>query len=548
MEHLVSAQNSSNRTEYNNKKLDQRVLGKFYTPSVIGQNLSQQICEMLATAKQEQEIIICDPFAGNGALVRELLGEMKKQDLLLKYKNVRVLLLELDREALDSLEQLKNEVVALYGENVTVEFHQGDSFTSEVAKSFYSRINVLITNPPWELLKPDSREMGTMSKEEKQKYIDSLKDYDLKLASILPYSQPKKKFAGWGTNLSRCGFELSLRMLGIDGILGIVLPSSVFSDQMSENLRRHLASMTKFKKLNFYPATTRAFKGVDQDFMSGVFARSNEVKDSQSYELNIYDKDIQQASSERIIIDNCFLESNEFQIPVEHGLKFMEIMKQLSTHPKVGDFEKSNSALSIYAGRELDETGFEEKLATSGITFIKGRSISRYAYSAEAPMYVERKEASSFQSVNHPRLVWRDVARKSQVRRVHSMVIESEILCGNSLHIIYSRQDNINYLKALSVILNSMVFEAQVRSKLSTNHVSLGVVRTCHIPNLDEESISKLAELYDVKSKLPSLLKEIEIEVSELYGLNNEQLMYLAKKFFIRDEAAQLLLEQSLSH
>lgn len=46
----------------------------------------------------------------------------------------------------------------------------------------------------------------------KSMYIDSLREFDDYLSRVLPYSQPKRKFAGWGTNLSRVGAELSLEI------------------------------------------------------------------------------------------------------------------------------------------------------------------------------------------------------------------------------------------------------------------------------------------------------------------------------------------------
>lgn len=57
-------------------------------------------------------------------------------------------------------------------------------------------------------------------------YIDSLREFDDYLSRVLPYSQPKRKFAGWGTNLSRVGAELSLEICNKNGLVAIVMPAS----------------------------------------------------------------------------------------------------------------------------------------------------------------------------------------------------------------------------------------------------------------------------------------------------------------------------------
>lgn len=68
-------------------------------------------------------------------------------------------------------------------------------------------------------------------------YIDSLREFDDYLSRVLPYSQPKRKFAGWGTNLSRVGAELSLEICNKNGLVAIVMPASFFADEQSYILR-----------------------------------------------------------------------------------------------------------------------------------------------------------------------------------------------------------------------------------------------------------------------------------------------------------------------
>lgn len=545
MEHLNAARDAT-ETKYNNKDLNQRVLGKFYTPKSIGSYLAAQICERFEL-EDRNELVLCDPFAGDGRMISFLLEELQKINIVEKLNKITILLFELDNQAILNLESCSDNLMLNYGKKLEIKIENCDSLTSSEVSNCFDKVDLLITNPPWELLKPDTREMGNMSKESGNHYINSLREYDKKLAMVLPFSQPKKKFAGWGTNLSRCGFELSAKLIRPKGILGIVLPSSVFSDQMSEPLRKNLFNSGNLENINFYPAASKAFQDVDQDFISCVYS-NNENQNGTKYQLNVFNSELQLDVTENIELDIDFLKKNEFQIPLEHGKEFVEILRILSEKSKLSFFEKSNCELSLYAGREMDETGLENKLKNEGLRFIKGRSVLRYGFSSEKDMFLDHSlSTKSFNSINHPRLVWRDVARKSQIRRIQSMVIPEGILTGNSLHIIYSKSQNLAYLKALSVIFNSMVFEAQVRSKLSTNHISLGVVRCCHLPSLNEEIIDELSRMYDINLKTNIVLAEIESIVCEIYGLNNSHLQYLAIKFFPNDEITKIILGKSIN-
>jgi len=130
---------------------------------------------------------------------------------------------------------------------------------------------VLLTNPPWEALKPDRRELKQLTPEARAAYVAALRSYDEQLARLLPQSQPDKKFSGWGTNLSRCGLEFSIRLLRPNGWCGIILPSSLFSDQVSVRLRRWLFHETSLRRLSAYPAEARLFGGVDQTCSAAIF-------------------------------------------------------------------------------------------------------------------------------------------------------------------------------------------------------------------------------------------------------------------------------------
>ena len=100
-----------------------------------------------------------------------------------------------------------------------------------------------------------------------------MKEYDRKLSSLFPHSQPIRKFAGWGTNLSRCGTQVSLRLTRVGGVCGIVVLSSLLTDQMTISLRKWILKNATTTSISYYPAEARLFKNADQPRISSVIKR-----------------------------------------------------------------------------------------------------------------------------------------------------------------------------------------------------------------------------------------------------------------------------------
>ena len=180
------------------------------------------------------------------------------------------------------------------------------------------------------------------------------------------------------------------------------------------------------------------------------------------------------------------LDENSFIVPLQFGLTVMRMQAAWQHLPKFNEIE-SHEADGLWAGRELDETGHKKFLAKTGdYLFMKGRMVKRFGIAESPTRFVGRGGPRIPKSADHHRLVWRDVARPNQKRRMHATIIPPGIVTGNSLNVAYFRDGNLLRLKALLAVMNSLVFEAQVRSRLATAHISLGTVREVHIPHLTD--------------------------------------------------------------
>ena len=73
-------------------------------------------------------------------------------------------------------------------------------------------------------------------------------------------------------------------------------------------------------------------------------------------------------------------------------------------------------------------------------------------------------------------------------------IIPAGWVAGNSLHVAYYRDGDPVRLRALYAVLSSLVFEFQVRCRLATGHMSLGIVRSSRVPTLNDGWIRLLAD------------------------------------------------------
>jgi len=471
-----------------------RAAGRYFTGQSVGSHLARALARELHQANPEaRELRIVDPFAGDGRLITWLIEAWNQ----LGYPRVlwQVELWDLDVSYFDeALEELTS--LGLGRRWLKPAFRKVDAF--KYAREAGQVFDAVVTNPPWELLKPDRREICQLPEGMQQEYIAKLREYDQWISSCYPLSQPKRKFAGWGTNLSRVGLEVCLRLTRRNGLVGAVMPASVFADDQSANLRKQLLDTNSLLDLAYYPAEAKQYGGADVASATMVFLREGPRK--KSVPLLSY-REGKPGPSAKIRIDRKTLEALEYVLPVAFGSRAIKLLTRLaSTLPRWRDFEKGADAF-LWAGREVDETGSARWLSKSSQgqpLFIKGRMIERFGVCEEPSAYVGRPGWKAPSSVAHPRIVWRDVSRPSQKRRMIATVIPADWAAGNSLGVLHLRHHNEQTLKALLGVINSTTFEFQLRAYLATGHVSLSSLRKVALPPADLiQGAQKLASLVD---------------------------------------------------
>ena len=527
MEHVIALKDEPATVKLKRKPVKDlltKATGRFYTHSLIAGHLASATVSHLAK-KRSASLKIVEPFCGDGRLVCALLKAVSNSRVL-RQKQFIIELWELDEATLEIAKQSVTKLANELDLKFSVVGRSWDTFAN--AQPFYDRFDVCLTNPPWDVLRPDNRELQHFNGK-RQDYIEKLKNQDVFLTKNFSLSAPSKRYSGWGANLARCGVEVSLRLVKKGGICGVVSPSSLLADQTSDALRQWIFKSHRVFDLAHYAAEARLFPNVDQSCITLI--ANKRVDDRCPPRFSSYDK--YHAKTEAVIaLDEWeHLKKRGYIFPIQFGIGLIRLHSKLAHLPTFKDLEMSEG---LWAGRELDETGYRNFVGLTGEhLFLKGRMVERFSLAETPKEFVAANGPKIPSSVKFTRIAWRDVSRPNQKRRIQATIIPANWVTGNSLHVAYFKDGKLPLLNALLGILNSVVFESQVRANLSTAHVSLGVVRQAHIPLLTNHTlVQHLAEIvtHCLEGNQASLVK-LEVEVAKAYGLTREEFSQVLKSF-----------------
>ena len=514
----------------NSKHLSQRLTGAFYTPDPVGRLMVRDLMQVMPDAPKKT-LKIVDPFAGDGRLLKWFIEAFNETPKFAKW-TLNVHAWDCSEIALQTakLSLLKLRVSG----RIEINFQLQDTFShgSQQRGTF----DLCITNPPWEVLKPDPKELSSLSKEEQETYVSLLKERANWLESQFPLARPMRKFSGWGVNLARVGAELSVNLLKPNGAYAIVLPASLFGDQISAPIRKMFFEECTPSLIRSFPAASRLFKGVDQDFVTvtGKFAKE---ENSLIRLVQHSDKDQSVEALRQTEFNPESIRDSEYSISLRRGSSLTSLISSISSLQSLEKLERKNGGV-FKLGRELDETRIAERLTKIGAnSFFKGRDITRFSI-LPPPNHFVRGEVKIPKTVDFEKLVWRDVSRQSSNRRMIATIVPAGVVTGNSLNVASAGTNTSIELRALLAIFNSLVFEAQIRSGIATNHVSVGAIRKFKVPeNWSAGKLEPIAKLVNKMLVTPNMATQIEIDilVFNWFGLKNEDIEDLFQAMTIYD-------------
>ena len=486
----------------------------------------------------KQVVTLADPFVGDGRLICCFLEHFAPQ---LIHTSVIIYISDIDSSALDVAQRNIAEIAAKNLISCEIYAEHGDAFVS--FQKLFNSIDCCLTNPPWLLLKPPKKNLFS-SVAASAEFLHALEKYEQAIKSVYTQSQPIKTFGRWGTNLARVGLELAFRLLKNDGVCAVVSPASFVSDQVSKPLRKWLFKNFTITDIDYYVPEAKLYGVADVASITlvgkkGQYTHSVHIRKFDS-KLKALDCDIGEKEFD-------YVSRNDYVIPLEINSETFSILQGFEAFPQL---KEHSEFTGLVTSREIDETRISEKLSRNGeYLFLKGYMVSRYNFSADTEKFINSDKVVIPPSAHKSRIVWRDVSRMSQARRIIATIVPPGLVAGNSLGVAYFPKDNDFMLKVLLGIMSSFVFEFQVRLLLTTNHVSAGILKLARIPNIPEQTASQIVAIVDgLLNQNPqdstALQEELESTVALLYNLSPEQFSSLLSAFQLPYEMKQAHLQR----
>jgi len=414
-------------------------------------------------------------------------------------------------------------------------FHWGYEFDEILNQR--GGFDAIITNPPWEIFKPNAKEFFEQHSELVTKKKMTIKEFEREQARLLedediraawlgylssyPHvsayyrsapqyinqiSRVGGKKAGTDINTYKLFLEQCFNLLRPGGLCGIVIPSGIYTDLGAKQLRELLFAQTRVTALFGFENRRMIFEGVDCRFKFVVLA-FQKGGTTDAFPAAFMRHDVAELEH--------FPQRGAIPIPVAlvrrlspDSLSIMEfkcdrdvaIAEKMLRFPLLG--EKLPDRWNVRFTREFDMTNdshlFHTAPGPGRLPLYEGKMIWQFDHRLAPPRYwVDEKagrrallgrEKDTGQKLDYQayRLGFRDVAANTNERSAIATIVPKSHFVGNTLPVHVPLVDgapNEVELLGLSAAFNSFVFDWMIRQKI-TNHLNMFYVSQMPCPRL----------------------------------------------------------------
>ncbi len=499
-------------------------------------------------------------------------------------------------------------------------FHWGYHFDKVLERGGF---DIIITNPPWETFKPQAKEFFAEYSDLVTKNKMDIKTFEkqqqkllanpeiaaawLEYQSQYPYvsayyrsSEDYKnqisivngKKAGTDINLYKLFLERCFHLLKHKGECGIVIPSGIYTDLGTKQLREMLFSQTKVTGLFCLENRKAVFEGVDSRFKIVVltFEKNGTTTEFPSAFMRLDVNELQRFPSQeslRIDVDMVrklspdSLSVMEFKNDVD-----IRIAEKMLKFPLLG--EQIEGKWNLRLTREFDMTNdshlFQQQPGKGRLPLYEGKMIHQFTHQyAEARYWVDEKEGrkavlgrkgtDSGQKLDYQsyRLGFRAIARTTDVRTLIVGAIPNNVFCGNSV-LVSSEMSQISSSEIVlnQAIFNSCVLDFYIRQMVSAN-INMFYIYQLPVPRLVEgdkyftEIVQRAAKLICTTPEFDELARDVGLNshkngvtdetqraqlraeldgiIAHLYGLTEGEFGYILSTFpIVAEETKQAAL------
>lgn len=486
-------------------------------------------------------------------------------------------------------------------------FHWGYEFDEIINKR--GGFDAIITNPPWEICKPNAKEFFEEYSELVTKKKMTIKEFEKEQTKLLKNADIRKawleyqsrfphvsfyfrtspqyknqiaiindKKAGTDINLFKLFIEQCFNLLRPGGQCGIVIPSGIYTDLGTKQLREMLFNQTEITGLFCFENRKEIFEGVHRSYKIVVLT-FEKGKQTHSFpaafmrhnveELERFPKEGALGISVDLI---CRLSPDSLSIMEFKSGIDLPIAEKMLRFPLLG--EKIESKWNLNLIREFDMTNdsylFKTEPGKGRLPLYEGKMIHQFDHQFSEPRYSVDEKAGRAALLGHEpdtgqkldyqsyRVGFRSAGENTNIRNFISTIIPPNCFCGNS--IILSKEINEDWqtLLFLCAMFNSFVLDYMVRLKISRN-MNMFYIYQLPVPRLPEQDpafapiVERAARLICTTPEFDTLAKEVglgshengvtdlieraklraELDgmIAHLYGLTEEEFMHILSTF-----------------
>ncbi|MFN7567306.1 MAG: Eco57I restriction-modification methylase domain-containing protein [Microcystis sp.] len=452
-------------------------------------------------------------------------------------------------------------------------FHWGYHFDKLITEK--GGFDVIITNPPWEVFKPQAKEffsqhsdlvtknkmdIKTFEKEQKKlltnpEIAQAWLEYQSQYPHVSLYFRSSEQYKnqisivngkkqGTDINLYKLFVEQCFNLLHPRGYCGIIIPSGIYTDLGTKQLREMLFSHCQLGTLFGLSNERFIFEGVDHRFKFCLFdfakGKNTEVFNAvfrinpreaiskNELEIFLYNKDEQVQISTNLIrkLSPDSLSVMEFKQDID-----IHIAEKMSRFPLLGETLPDTWNLKLTSEFHMtnDSYLFKTEPAKGRLPLYEGKMIHQFTHQYALPKYwldekearqalLKRGEVDKGQILDYQtyRLGFRSIARNTDIRTLIVGTIPKNVFCGNSILVSSDISISNTELIFLEAILNSLIIDFCARQKVSAN-INMFYIYQLPIPRLKEgdkyfqEIVENAAKLICTTEEFEQLAKEVGI-------------------------------------
>jgi hypothetical protein len=498
----------------------------------------------------------------------------------------------------------KKRAVQLQDIQALTPFHWGYEFDEVMNER--GGFDIIITNPPWDIFKPNAKEFFTdhsdlvtkkkmTIKEFEDEYEKLIQQKDIREAwfdyiNRFPHvnsyvrnapqftnqiSMVDGKRAGSDINFYRLFVEQCFNLLKKGGLSGMVIPSGIYSDLGTKQLRELLFEQSNLTGLYCFENRKEIFEGVHRSFKFVVITFEKGGKTT-SFPARFMRHDVEELAT--------FPNNDSLKVSVSlirrlspDSLSVMEfksdldvtITEKMLKYPLLG--EEVESAWSLELHREFHMTDdaylFKTQPSKDSQPLYEGKMMFQFTHIlAEPRFWVKTKEGRKAllgkrgdegQKLGYQkyRIAYRAIASNTNERTLVSTVLPP-CFTGNSLNVSESLEGSGLFF--CTSILNSFVIDWFLRNKVAAN-INQFYIYQLPIPRLTAKDLAftpiveRAAKLICTTPEFDELAKEVglgshkngatdpkvrvqlraELDgmIAHLYGLTEEEYAHILSTF-----------------